>query len=603
MKTQKNKTIAVVAISCLALALGYFLLSFSPPEDQNARGREAPEAASGFAKKQLVTATKHMVVAANPHAARAGREILRAGGSAIDAAIAVQLVLNIVEPQSSGIGGGAFLLHWSAAEKKLQTFDGRERAPAAAKSDRFLVDGERMGFRKVVRSGLSIGVPGIIAMMELAHKKHGKLPWARLFEPAIKLADEGFEVSPRLHALLGYVSIEHFDAKARTYFFGDDQKPRPVGYLLRNQEFAGTLRQIARGGAAAFYNGELGQKIVSAVQGAHNISGDMTLADLSSYQAKQRTPVCIKYRVKFEICGMGPPSSGALTVGQTLLLAEAAGAGTQMHEVSASALHTIAEAEKLSFADRSRYIADADFVGVPSGLLDPGYIADRAKLIGSKAMGRATPGLPPGYADRTHGDDATIERSGTSHISIVDASGNGVSMTSSIEGAFGSGVWAAGFLLNNELTDFSFHPTDKNGTPIANRVEAGKRPRSSMSPTMIFDDDSGELRAVLGSPGGSRIILYVVKAVVALVDWKMDAQQAATFPNFGARRTQLELEAGGEDGTALGDVGELEADLVARGHAIRHDRLTSGLHIITRAPDGGLTGGADPRREGLALGD
>ncbi len=601
MKTSQNKNILALVLIGLALALGYLLLPSSPSDEQTIRGREAPEEATGVEQKQLVTAEKHMVVAANPYAARAGQEILRAGGSAIDAVIAVQLVLNLVEPQSSGIGGGAFLLHWSKADKKLETYDGRETAPSAAKADRFLADGEPMPFRKVVRSGLSIGVPGLVRVMELVHKKHGKLPWARLFEPAIALADNGFEVSPRLNGLLGFIGVAHFDVAARAYFFDTDNKPRPVGYVLSNPEFAKSLRQIAVGGADAFYQGVLAQQIVTAAHRAHNTAGDITLSDMTACKAKERAPVCVKYRVRYKVCGMGPPSSGAYTVGQALLIAAAAaGEAVSRNDVDAYTVHTIAEAEKLAFADRNRYIADMDFVPVPSGLLDAGYIKERAKLISNTAMGRPKPGIPTGLADRTHGQDATVERSGTSHISIVDASGNAVSMTSSIEGAFGSGVWAAGFLLNNELTDFSFRPTDKNGTPIANRVEAGKRPRSSMAPTMIFS--KGELKAVLGSPGGSRIILYVVKAIVAIVDWDMTAQQAAAFPNFGARGAKFEMEEHGADATGR-DTTQLEADLKARGHDMRYDRLTSGLHIITREADGKLEGGADPRREGVALGD
>ncbi len=591
-------------VLCLAIGLQPVVSQAQDATSQNAptsqaqRGREAPEEATGVQEKKLVVADKHMVVAANPHATRAGRDILRAGGSAVDAAIAVQLVLNLVEPQSSGIGGGAFLLHYDKAKDVLTTYDGRETAPQAAKPDRFLIDGKRKPFRKVVRSGISVGVPGMVRMFELAHKKYGKLPWQKLFEPAIQLADKGFAVLPRLNGLLQYAGLEHFDEKARAYFFDADGKPWPVGHVLANPEFANTLRSLAREGANAFYNGPLADVIVSAVQDARNFAGDMTLADLAQYEAKTRRPLCVVYRQVKKICGMGPPSSGGMTVAQSLLLFERANERLPKAEAGkAAAMHVLAEAEKLAFADRRRYIADSDFVPVPSGLLDHDYLTVRAQEIAfDKAMAKAKAGLPPGLAKKTFGHDHTFERSGTSHISIIDGYGNAVSMTSSIEGAFGSGTWAAGFLLNNELTDFSFLPVDQSGTPIANRIEAGKRPRSSMSPTIVFDTKTNEVEAVLGSPGGSRIILYVTKALVALLDWEMDAQQAAAFPNFGARRGMFEIEEG------VADAEVYEKLLASRGHKIRRARMTSGLHIITLR-NGRLQGGADPRREGIALGD
>lgn len=567
------------------------------PSSPAARGREAPEQSTGKAAKELAIASKHMVVAANPYASRAGLEILRAGGSAVDAAIASQLVLNLVEPQSSGIGGGGFLLHWDDKDKSLTSYDGRETAPAAAKPDRFLIDGQPMPFRKAVKSGLSIGVPGLLRMFELAHKKHGKLPWAVLFEPAIRLAEEGFEISPRLNGLLYFSGGKHFDVEAKSYFFGTFGLPLPIGSTLKNPQFAATLKLIAKEGAGAFYEGPLAEKIVAAVKNAHSTPGDMTLTDLSSYQARQIPPVCVLYRGK-KICGMGPPSSGGITVLQALKLIEEAEKHTGLSvKRFDDAVHMVAEAEKLAFADRNKYIADENFVPVPSGLLDEAYLMSRAQtILKDRVTVKAKPGLPPGLSQKGFGIDATIERPGTTHVSIVDRDGNAVSLTSSIEGAFGSGVWVAGFLLNNELTDFSFRPTDKNGTPIANRVEGGKRPRSSMAPTVYFDAKSNDLEGVLGSPGGSRIILYVIKALVTMIDWDLDPQEAAAYPNFGARREKFELESSIErDERYLKPLGRL-------GYKVRRDRMTSGLHII-QLKDGKLYGGADPRREGVALGE
>jgi gamma-glutamyltranspeptidase / glutathione hydrolase len=563
---------------------------------QDVRARIVPEGATGTFAKTLAVAPNFMVSAANPHAVDAGVAILKAGGSAVDAAIATQLVLNLVEPQSSGIGGGAFLVHFDPSENKVRTYDGRETAPAAAQPDRFLKDGKRMPFRKVVNSGLSVGVPGLVRMMELAHQRHGKLPWARLFEPAIRLSSEGFEVSLRLNMLLHWYGAKRFTPKARAYFFNASGQPRPVGYLLKNPEFANTLKLIAEDGAAAFYeDGPIARSIVSALQSAPNAQGDMTLEDIAGYRALEREPVCFTYR-KRRICGMGPPSSGGITVAQTLKLLEGydlgkPGAGA----MSPRSLHLIAEAQKLAYADRNRYLADADFVKPPEGLLAPDYIAERRRLIsGGEAMLRPQPGEPRALAGGTFGTDDTIERSGTSHLSIIDQHGRAVSMTTTIEGGFGSGLWASGFLLNNELTDFSFRPVDAEGRPIANRVEGGKRPRSSMSPTLVFDRD-GKLEATLGSVGGSRIILYVIKSLIALTDWEMSAQAAADLSNFGSRGRGFEVE--------LGPAAIWQGLKVKPyGHTIVPDLMTSGTHIVLRRRDGTLEGAADPRREGVAKG-
>lgn len=555
----------------------------------------APEAATGLTPKSLVVAQKHMVVAANFQAAEAGREILRQGGSAIDAAIATQLVLGLVEPQSSGLGGGAFIVTWNKAAGEVNTYDGRETAPASATPDRFLKSGVPMGFSDAMLSGLSVGVPGVVRALELAHAKQGKLAWAKLFAPAIKLAQDGFAMPPRLNQLLKLESPDRFSPPARAYFFEADGRVKPASSLIKNPEYAATLKAIAKDGASAFYGGPVAQAIVASVVAAPIAKGDLTLADLSGYQAKERPPVCFAYRTR-KICGMGPPSSGALTVAQTLKLIEPLdGVQGEAQRLSVPAMHLIAEAEKLAYADRNRYIADPDAVPLPDGLLDAGYLAERRKLIDpSHGMAKPQAGLPPGLAKRTFGEDATREAAGTSHISIIDDDGNAVSMTTTIESAFGSHLWAAGFLLNNQLTDFSFVPADSNGLVVVNAVGGGKRPRSSMAPTLIFDD-KGALEGVTGSPGGSRIILFVVKALVAMIDWKMNAQEAAALMNFGSEGSAFQLEY-----AVSSLVPALK--LTMYGHAVNGDPMTSGVHTILRR-DGHLEGGADPRREGVALGD
>ncbi|MEO1280886.1 MAG: gamma-glutamyltransferase [Pseudomonadota bacterium] len=560
-------------------------------------GRINPEAATGVERKTLATAQRFMVSAANPYAVRAGVDTLKRGGSAVDAAIAVQMVLNLVEPQSSGIGGGAFLLNYDQSSGDVVSFDGRETSPARARPNRFLgEDGKRLPFREAVRSGLSVGVPGLIAMLADAHSVNGKLPWADLFEPAIRLSEAGFKVSRRMHLSLLFVGEAHFSNAARAYFFPGGRAV-PIGTVLRNPEFATTLKLIANSGPRAFYAGPVAEAIVDAVSAARPSLSDLTLSDLANYQPERRAPVCTFYR-SHRVCGMGPPSSGGYTVAQTLKLIEPfelGGARAVSDLGRLSDMHLVAEAQKLSYADRNRYLADPAFIAIPGGLLDDAYLTTRRGLISrGKAMtGRPKAGTPPGVkTDR--GVDGTEGRPGTSHISIVDEAGNAVSMTTTIEGAFGSGLWAAGFLLNNELTDFSFRPKDAQGRPIANAVEGGKRPRSSMSPTLVFDPDGG-LKAVLGSPGGSRIILYVTKALVGLIDWKLNAQEVTEVLNFGSRGRGFELEMGqATPGLAL--------RLEQMGHDVRPDFMVSGLHVIVRR-DGRLEGGADPRREGIALGE
>jgi len=574
----------------LAVAVLFLTGLASPATAQ--RELSAPEPGTGREQKNLATAHRHMVVAAHPLAAAAGLEMLRNGGSAIDAAIAVQLVLGLVEPQSSGLGGGAFLLHWDAARRTIETFDGRETAPAAARPDRFP---PQWRFESIIPSGLSIGVPGVPRLLEEVHKQHGRLPWSQLFGPAIRLAEQGFPVSRRLHLTLSEKGAEQFTTAARRYFFAADASPHPIGHLLSNPEYAATLRALATDGADAFYRGPIAATIIAAAQEAPFAPSDMTLEDLASYTVKARPPLCFEYRSR-KICSMGPPSSGGPALAQILGLLEPFDLGGGPYAaMRPRALHVVAEAQKLAYADRNRYLGDPDFVTVPYGYSDPAYLAKRRMLITKdRAMPRPVAGDPPAAGRQGMGEDSTVEAAGTSHISIVDSDGNAVAMTTTIEAAFGSRVWAAGFLLNNQLTDFALRPVDATGAPAANAVAAGKRPRSSMAPTLVFDRD-GRLSAVLGSPGGSRIILYVAKALIALIDWRMDAQSAASLPNFGSQGGVFEMEA---HGAAI-----LPAlALSGYGHAVRFDGMTSGLHILTVRP-GRLEGGVDPRREGVAVGD
>jgi gamma-glutamyltranspeptidase/glutathione hydrolase len=533
-----------------------------------------------------------MVATANHHGSEAGLKILKAGGSAMDAAIAAQLVLNVVEPQSSGIGGGAFLLHFDKATSSLQTYDGRETAPKASTERLFLrEDGSALGFGEAVRSGRSIGVPGLIKMMELAHATHGKLPWADLFQPAIKLARSGFPVSNRLHNLLTRKGADFFNPTARALFFKSDGKALAVGETLKNLEIADSLELIASKKSAGFYEGELAEKIIKTAKEAPVVASQLTLEDLSSYEAKLRTPICGLY-LKHKVCGMGAPSSGGTTVAMILGLIDPLDLGKAL---SADALHKIAEAEKLAFADRNHFMADADFIPQPKGFLSEDYLSKRRELIQPKtAIEKAEPGDVPLAKKASLGEDATVELGGTSHISIVDEDGNAVSMTSSIEGAFGSGQMVGGFLLNNQLTDFSFKPMDKEGKPIANRVQPMKRPRSSMAPTIVFDEND-DVSIVVGSPGGSRIILFVVKALVAHLNWGLGPQEAVSLLNFGSRNGPFELEKHTEDTI-------LKSALEALGQKVRLADMTSGAQMIV-IKNQELIGGADPRREGVVLGE
>lgn len=575
------------------------LVLASPGPD--ARGQDvlgnAPESGSGWLARPAAAARTMMISAANPTAVQAGLAILRAGGNAADAAVTVQLVLNLVEPQSSGIGGGAFALLWDGKAARLTAYDGRETAPAAAQPDRFMPGGTVLSFRDVVPTGISIGTPGTLRLLEALHKAHGRLPWADVVAPAARLAQDGFRVSARLHRLLSRHAPESFAPAARAYFYQATGGPWPEGYLLRNPEFAATLRLIGRDGPDVFYRGAIARRIVEAVRAAPNRPGDLTLADLADYRVVVRDPLCAPYRA-YRVCGIGAPSSGGIAVAQTLTLLQPFDLGSGRSPVmNGRALHLIAEAEKLAYADRDQYVADPAVVPLPPRLLDGAYLDRRRTLIDPLlAMPRPAAGRPDEVGAGLLGTDATQEMAGTSHFSIADRDGSVLALTTTIEAGFGARVWAAGFLLNNQLTDFSLHPTDAAGRPVANAVGPGKRPRSSMAPTIIFDAH-GKPWAALGSAGGSRIPLYVLKTIIALVDWGLDAQEAAALINFGSRGGPVEIEA--DHPKALWQALKLKPF----GHRIAADQLNSGTHVLQMRPDGTLLGGADPRREGLALGD
>jgi len=579
-----------------AIAMSMFcagMVSLGTAVAQEAADGFAPEIATGIGSNTLQRAEKFMVAAANPLAAQAGRDVLARGGNAIDAMVATQWVLGLVEPQSSGLGGGAFLVYYNADDESLTTYDGRETAPMAATPRLFQDDqGEKLKFWDAVVGGLSVGTPGTVRLMHETHKKHGSLDWASLAQPAIDLAQNGFAVSPRLNQLIGNDSERlsvHPDTKA--YFFDTDGNPHPVGHVLKNPEYAQTLTQIAQNGADAFYTGPIAQGIVDKVQSAAN-PGVMEMADLGSYRVKERAPVCVSYRAH-DVCGMGPPSSGALTVGQILGLVEPFDLKA-LGPTSVESWRLIGDASRLAFADRARYMADSDFVPMPTeGLLGPGYLAERSALLaGGKVLASVDAGSPEWDHAMLLSDDQSIEFKSTSHFSIVDEQGNAVSITTTIENGFGSRLMSGGFLLNNELTDFSF-ATHNEGIPIANRVEPGKRPRSSMSPTIVMKE--GRPYMVVGSPGGSRIIGYVAKTIIAHLDWEMDVQQAINMPHAVNRFGTFDLEMGtGAEG--------LQNELEEIGYEVNVRALTSGLHGIV-IDDGALLGGADPRREGVAIGE
>ncbi len=546
------------------------------------------------ARGEPVRGREWMIAVANPHAAEAGAEVLEAGGTAADAMVAVQTVLGLVEPQSSGLGGGAFLVWYDADKRAVTTLDGRETAPASATPKLFLDEkGQPLGFFEAVVGGRSVGVPGVPALMEEAHRRWGRTNWTDLFAPAIAMAEEGFTVSPRVAELIAGDTqrLDGFE-DTRAYFMPDG-KPLAAGATLRNPAYAGTLRALAAQGAQAFYEGPIAEAIVRTIREAPGNPGRLRLADLAAYRAKERPAVCAAYRT-YDVCGMGPPSSGGVGVGEILGLLDPfdlAALGPSNPE----ALRLIGDATRLAFADRGRYLADSDFVPVPvKGLLDPGYLGQRSELLkGHDALPEVTPGEPGwDHARLDLGDGVSLAQPSTSHISIVDRHGNALSMTSSVENAFGSRLFVGGFLLNNQLTDFSF-PSHEDGRPIANRVEPGKRPRSSMAPTIVLKD--GKPHFVVGSPGGSRIIPFVAGAIIAHLDWGLDAQAALAVPHAVNRFGTYDLE----EGTAAADLAD---ELEAIGFDVSVGALNSGLHSIAIDEDGGLSGGADPRREGIALG-
>ncbi|PRY63883.1 gamma-glutamyltransferase 1 [Vreelandella songnenensis] len=565
-----------------------------------------PEVGSGYEEKPGWATESFAVAAANPLATDAGYQVLKAGGNAVDAAIAVQMVLTLVEPQSSGIGGGAFLMHYDGTD--IQAYDGRETAPGGATGELFMENGEPLAFMDAVASGLSVGVPGTVRMLEQAHREHGKLDWAELFVPAITLAEEGFEVSQRLHTSLASDEALANDPLAGQFYYDADGEPLAVGDTLKNPALAEVLRRIASQGSTAFYEGELAEDIASRVQNHEVRPGSMTLEDISGYEAVEREPICTLWQ-QWEVCGFPPPSSGHITVMQILGMLDQQPlleAPLDNGVTSSGWLHQFLEASRLAFADRGRYIGDPDFVEAPGGdwtsMLAPAYLAKRSELISDTSMGEnAEPGNP-GELDVTWASQPDQPEYGTSHISIIDAEGNAVAMTTSIEQAFGSRIMAdggtglpGGYMLNNELTDFSFTP-EIDGEPVANRVEPGKRPRSSMSPTLVFDQDTGELVASLGSPGGAAIIHYTARTLVAMRDWGMSAQEALNLPHA--------ITTGGDVYLEEGRFPEATRQaLEAYGHTVSERELTSGLQAIRVLEDGTLFGGADPRREGVVMGE
>ena len=586
MTAGRRRRLAGLALAAAVIAL---------PAASPACAQPAPEAASGWTARPAVHARRGIVATANAHASDAAHAVLARGGSAVDAAIAAQLVLGLVEPQSSGIGGGAFLLVHDARSRRLRAYDGRETAPASARPDRFLdAEGRPLAFRDAVAGGRSVGVPGLLRMLELAHRAHGRRPWAELFEPAITLAEAGFAVSPRLATLVASDPLIAASPAARAYFHDGDGRPIEAGARLRNPAYAATLRAIAAGGADAFHHGPIARGIVATVRSAPRAPGDLTEEDLAGYRAIVREPVCGSYR-GLRVCGMPAPSSGGTTVLAILGLVEPYDLAS-MGPASFWSVHFLAEAGRLAYADRDAYVGDPAFVDVPAGLTDPAYLRERGGAIRATAsIGRAAPGTPPGFdARRVAALDDALELPSTSHLSIVDAAGNAVAMTTTIEDAFGSRLMTpGGFLLNNQLTDVSCRPV-VDGRPVANRVEPGKRPRSSMAPTTAYDA-SGRARYVAGSPGGAAIIHYVAKTLVAMIDWKLDPQAAVALPNFGSRNGPTELERDTP-------VAELAPKLAAIGHPTSVVPLTSGLNVLARTSSG-WSGGTDPRREGSVRGD
>jgi gamma-glutamyltranspeptidase / glutathione hydrolase len=608
-----------------------------------------PEPSSGYKLgAKAVSAKTYMVVTANPLASQAGCDVLRRGGSAVDAAVAVQAVLGLVEPQSSGLGGGAFMLHYNAATKVVQAYDGREQAPAAATQDYLRYIGpantayplptaagttsDGAAFSGVRASGRSVGTPGAVRMLELAHRDSGKLPWSSLFDAGVKLATDGFAISGRLSDAIALNRASLLvDGEATAYFYGPAPayEAKPLGTVLKNPAYADTLKSLASGGADALYTGPIAQAIVDKIKATAG-TGPTTIAltpgltemsDLAAYRAVKRTAICTTYRV-YWVCGMPPPSSGGIAVAQTLGILEnyyLAGFGPTVRDAeggkpSVLGVHLVSEAERLAYADRNKYVADTDFVPLPGGspdaLLAKDYLRGRANQIRfDRSLGTATAGTFAGFVPLGSHD---AEGHGTTHMTIVDASGNVVVMTTTVESSMGSFRMARGFLLNNQLTDFSFSPTDSAG-PIANRVGPTKRPRSSMAPTLVFaqagDGTRGDFFMGTGSPGGASIIQFVTKTLVGVLDWGYDAQQATSMIDFGASNSPTTGIGGEHPNVSAANNGAgdtLVTGLRALGHTVSVAAQSSGTGTIVRTTSGGvhtLVGGADPRREGLVLGD
>lgn len=583
-------------INYLGLMISASLVAGQAYASSQAADTVAPEVSSGVVEKHRVIANEYMVASANSLATKAGYDVLNEGGSAVDAMVAIQSMLGLVEPQSSGLGGGAFMVYYDAKSKKITTFDGRETAPLAATPELFQkANGEKMKFYDGVVGGRSVGTPGTVRLMGTVHERFGKLPWERLLKPAADVAEKGFKVSPRLANSIekDKKRLSHYP-DTQSYFFNSDGTPLQQGQLLKNPAYANTLKVLAKEGADAFYRGKIANDIVLRVKSAKDNPGVLAAEDFSIYKVKERPATCAPYR-QYSVCGMGPPSSGALTVGQILGVANQFDLKA-LGKDSPQAWQIIGDASRLAFADRGRYMADSDFVPMPQGLLAPDYLANRASLITQgKALTKqqVTAGDPEwiNSAKIALADDESIEFPSTSHFVIVDKEGNIVSMTTTIENGFGSRLMSNGFLLNNELTDFSF-ASHKNGYPIANRLEPGKRPRSSMSPSIVMKGDEPYL--AIGSPGGSRIIGYVASTIIAHLDWGLDIQEAINLPHLVNRFGTYDLE----KGTSAEN---FKQPLEEMGFKVNIRDLNSGLHAIL-LKDGKLVGGADPRREGEVLG-
>ena len=607
MTLKKVLAISLGTIGLIGLLSACSTATISTPQLSNLpaakNASDPPESSSGYTAKALVTAREFIVATANPISTQVAFDVLAHGGSAVDAAIAAQMVLTLVEPQSSGIGGGAFLMAFDQHSKQITAWDGRETAPAQANENLFMgADGKPVKFADALVGGRSVGTPGVLRMLAAAHQAHGKLPWRQLFAPAIALSQEGFLVSPRLHSMLAQETKLVLDPNAAQYFYDAAGKPWPVGHRLKNPALATTLQRIANEGSDAFYTGAIAHKIVAAVSNHPSNPGLLNISDLSNYKAIKRDALC-STAMNHKICGFPPPSSGAIAVAQMLTILESAKAPPlldQKGQLSSSGVHWFSEAGRLAFADRNQYIADPAFAPWPRGLLSKTYLSERAQLIKpDQSLKSARAGQPNDAI--SWAADANLEQASTSHIAIIDAQGNAVSMTTTIEAAFGARMMVEGFLLNNQLTDFSFTPNDAQGA-VANRVQAGKRPRSSMAPTIVFSPD-GQLRLVVGSPGGSLIINFVAKVLLANLRDGLDIQRAIDLPNFGSRNGPTEIES-----TILSPAlqEQLLKDLKELGHDVRVIEMTSGLQGLSVQTDQNgkrvFSGGADPRREGKVMG-